>query len=414
MNETDMRKLEMFRALCREQCANIQYTDQTIEPTTTDEPSSSYIVTDDITYQTIDPTIDPITGLPRNTGKTPNPYSVADPSLSLKDMFPYPVPPAPSSFVGSTPPVPDIPVPPQPSQNPVDDPPDQVTPPPVIPPPPTATCPSLHPSNTVPGRMSQVDEVNAQTAYVNSKGQKHDPDGITWITPGMWTPWDGVTTINPCTSTKQQLLAFIFPKPGGGFNVNTMRGLRELFYQVQPFADYQNPTVAEIEAWNIEVIRHFRRLLGFNETTHPVSNHKCTYLKAAWAEERARTNYWTSTYPGTLDSADGPCTTPYSSNEHCGAGFLPSATDQIPYLCPNTMSPCTAMSGAEGVSNINTDIPWAIKLGRIIGQYLASDGIGGHTGPFVGRQYFGSAWFVNGGSTLARTKWSGALAPTCP
>jgi hypothetical protein len=414
MNQTGKRKLEAFREVCRQQCDMVNW-------------ESPW---DNIPNPIVDPNIGgdiretpysrPVSEQPappppvQTPIVTNNPSKYGDGRNSLKDQFPYPVPPAPSSFIGNTPQIPDTPIPPNPSQNPIDDPPDVVPPPAPPPPVQTPTCPSLHPDATIPGKRSQADEVRAQTTYANNKGSRHDPDGIPWITPGMWTPWDGVTTINPCTSTKQQLMDFIFPKPGGGSNVNTMRGLRELFYQVKPFADNQNPTVAEIENWNIEVIRHFRKLLGFSQATHPVSNHKCTYLRAAWAEERARSNYWTTAYPGTLDGKAGPCTIPYGPNEHCGASFLPSPADQAPYLCPNTMAACTAMSGAEGVSSINTDIPWAIKIGRIIGQYLGTDGIGAHTGPFVGREYFGSAWFVNEGSTLARTKWSGNLAPTCP
>jgi hypothetical protein len=260
--------------------------------------------------------------------------------------------------------------------------------------------------------MSQADTVRAITAYVNSKNYRHDPDGIPWIPRSSWIPWDGVTTINPCTSTKAQLMAFIFPPPGG---INTMRGLRERFYEVNPYADNSNPTVAEIENWNIEIIRHFRRLLGFNQTTHPVYNNKCLYLRAAWSEERARTNYWSTKYPnGTLDGSSGPCTIPFSTNAHCGGGFILNAEDQTPYLCPIDMAPCTATTGAEGIININTDIPWSIKISRIIGGFLNTDGIGSHTGPFIGREYFGSAWYMNGGNTTFRGKWSGKLNATCP
>jgi hypothetical protein len=271
-----------------------------------------------------------------------------------------------------------------------------------------------HPEYTaVPNKLSQANVVRARTAYVNKLGFRHDPDGITWMGRDGWIPWDGVTTYNPCKLTKQQLFDSIFPPPS---RVNSMRGIREVFYQVKPFANNSNPTVSEIENWNIEVIRHFRRLLGFNQTTHPVRNDKCTYLKAAWAEERARTNYWSAKYPGTPESDVGPCTIPYSRNAHCGASFLPNPADQAPYLSAN-MGPCSAVGGAEGVSNIKTDIPWAIFMGRIIGQFLASDGIGAHTGPFVGRELFGSAWYQDVGNpanTVARTKWSGNLAPTCP
>lgn len=413
MNQSDKRKLEAFRVLCREQC---QVADPSIWPTwdlppnqipqpPPDPPVSEPIVLPGPIYDPFVPVKfdEDISGFPRNT-----PFGT-DPKDTLKTDFPYVAPPGSSNFLsGNFPPI-DAPVPIDIPIDPPDDPPDVIPPPP--PPPPSSECPSFHPDATIPGKMSQADTVRAITSYVNGKGFRHDPDGIPWMSPGQWSSWDGVTTINPC-STKAQLMAFIFPPPGG---INSMRGLRDLFYQVKPFADNQNPTVAEIENWNIEVIRHFRKLLGFSQATHPVSNHKCTYLKAAWAEERARTDYWTSAYPGTLDSGAGPCTTPYSSNAHCGASFLPNPTDQIPYLCPANMTACGTSSSAEGVSNHNTDIPWAIKMSRIIGNYLNSDGIGAHTGPFVGREYFGSAWYMNGGSLTVRTKWSGNLAPTgCP
>lgn len=340
---------------------------------------------------------------PTNIGKT------------LQGMFPSPTPVPSTSFLGVPTPPPDTPVTQVPNPTPQNDPnPPGPTPPPPPPPPPLPShCPSYHPDHSTPATPSQSDTVKTITAYVNAKGYHHDPNGIPWISAGSWVPWDGVTTINPCTSTTAQIEAFIFPKPGG---VNCMRGLRELFYKVNPYADNANPTVAEIENWNIEVIRLFRRLLGFDEATHPVSNDKCTYLKAAWATERLHTNYWTAGYPGTQDSATGPCTQPSSSNAHCGASFIPNPTDQTPYLCPSNMAPCTNTLAAEGISNHNTDIPWSIKMSRIIGSYLHSDGIGGHTGPFVGRPLFGSAWYIDPtkpGTMEVRTKWGGPLAPTC-
>lgn len=399
MNRSDKRKLEQFREICREQCD--------VALPSVDSPWD------------IPPFLDipKIDNVPIPFDNTTKPMSIrptqpslsGDPRDNLKTMFPLKEPVGSSGFLGENTKAPDVIVDPNIIPPPVDEPPP-VNPPP-LPPPVTSECPTFHPSATIPGKMSQVDIVNAISQYTNSKGYRHDPDGIPWLNSGSWVPWDGITTINPCTSTKAQLMAFIFPPPGG---VNTMRGIRELFYRVAPFADNQNPTVTEIENWNIEVIRHFRKLLGFSQSTHPVSNHKCTYLKAAWAEERARTNYWSTAYPeGTLNGPMGPCDIPFPP-QHCGASFILNPSDQTPYLCPSTMAPCTAGGGAEGLSNINTDIPWSIKLSRIIGQYLNSDGIGAHTGPFVGREYFGSAWFMNGGNTSARTKWSGNLARTCP
>lgn len=341
-------------------------------------------------------------------------YSIPDPDPDLTEKFPdYSPPKGPPGHTIPTPPR-DIPIPPDLVDPPPDEPPPQTQPNDPDPtqgcsgPLPTG-CSSFHPEATVPGRLSQAATIRAITSYVNSKGYRHDPDGIPWINRSAWIEWDGIP-INPCTSTTKQLMAFIFPKPGG---VHTMRGLRELFYQKNPFADNSNPTVREIEDWNIEVIRHFRRLLGFNQTTHPVFNDKCTYNRAAWAEERARSNHWTTKYPsGNLDGGSGPCTIPFSSNAHCGAAFIPDDVDQIPYKCPADMNTCVG-GGAEGVQNINTDIPWSIKMGRIIGTFLNSDGIGAHTGPFIGRTCFGSAWYMNGGNTVFRGKWSGPLVPTC-
>lgn len=447
MNGNDKRRLAAFRALCTNKkqksdppvTPNQSYTPQTKDGSTRSGnknmqyprvTATSYTTPSNQTYNGLPdppkvyspPVTDPVTiaTVPRNTPTWYSPPILTDiyPSdtvdVSLTDIFPDTNKTATTGgFLGNPVPPPDIPIPPVIDPAPPNDPPP-TDPPPPPPPPPPASCPNYHPDATIPNKLSQADTVRAITAYVNSKGFRHDPDGIPWIAQSMWVPWDGVTTYNPCTSTNAQLMAGIFPPPGG---VNTMRGLRELFYQVKPFADNSNPTVAEIENWNIETIRHFRRLLGFNQTTHPVNNDKCTYLKAAWAEERARTNYWTSAYPGTQDGASGPCTLPYSSNAHCGASFLPSPSDQIPYLCPSSMPACTVTSGAEGIANHNTDIPWGIKMSRIIGTYLASDGIGSHTGPFIGRSLFGSAWYIvpdNPKSLVVRTKWSGNLAPTCP
>jgi hypothetical protein len=252
--------------------------------------------------------------------------------------------------------------------------------------------------------LSQADTVRAITA----KNAGHDPDGIWWIKRESWTPWDGKTTYNPCKLNTAELQAGIFPG-----SIHTMRGLREVFYQIKPFANNTHPTVAEIERWNIEVIRHFRRLLGFNESTHPVENDKCTFLKSGWAEERSRSNYWSTKYPGSMDSAAGPCTIPWSKNAHCGASFLPSNIDQAPYMEGTGLSSCGVTAGAEGILTTKT-VPWAVLMSRVIGQFLWSDGIGAHTGPYVGRSKFGSAWYLAGGESLVlRGKWSGNLAPTC-
>lgn len=411
----DYEKLKIYRSLCgcKRDRDQPQFTMDDPEPDVqyprVDEPEPETVQYPNVDEPTIDEPYD-YTKFYKDsidTNDRNNPFS---PDPDLKQIFPFSENGPTPQYMGTPSKPPDATIPPGIVPPPIDDPDPPTPPPPPINPPPTTQCPSLHPDATIPGKMSQADTVRAITAATNAKGFRHDPDGIPWIQRSWWIPWDG-TPINPCTSTKEQLMAFIFPKPGG---VHTMRGLRERFYEVKPFADNSNPTVSEIENWNIEVIRHFRRLLGFNQTTHPVYNNKCTYLRAAWSEERARTNYWTSKYPGTIESSSGPCSNPYSSNRHCGGGFILNPIDQIPYKCPPTMEDCTASGGAEGIQTINTDIPWAVKMGRIIGTFLNTDGIGAHTGPFIGREYFGSAWFIDGKSTEFRGKWTGKLNPTCP
>jgi hypothetical protein len=429
MNEVDRKRLAAYRLLCKP-CKKFIIEDEEEEPDPSGIDGEDRNDPFDLGTPGPKPTATPTPGIdgedrndPFDLG-TPGPKPTATPPIPpIPAPIPEPIPkklidefpmdqdiPGPT-FLGTPNPIPDVDIPPNIVDPPIDDPPPIDPPPPPPPPVPPSVCPSMHPTHTsVPGGKSQAQQVNDITAYVNNKGFRHDPDGIPWIPRSSWVAWDGITTINPCTSTTAQIKAFVFPPPGG---VHTMRGLRERFYEVNPFKDNQNPTVAEIEDWNIEIIRHFRRLLGFNQTTHPVYNHKCTYLRAAWSEERARSNHWTATYPGTLDSAAGPCTIPFSSNAHCGGGFILTPADQAPYLCPANMAACTAQGGAEGIQSINTDIPWSIKIGRIIGTFLNSDGIGAHTGPFIGREYFGSAWYMTGGSTVFRGKWTGTLNSTC-
>lgn len=266
------------------------------------------------------------------------------------------------------------------------------------------TVRSMHPTATIPGKPSQYQIVNQITERVGLKNFTNDPNGVTYFKPSDWITWDGTTTYNPCTLTKAQLVDAVFPKPK-----RIMRGLKELFYSINPFQDNANPTVEEIENWNLEVIKHFRRLLGKNA---PVVNDKATFLKAAWAEERARTNYWDSNYPGILNSSYGPCQLPFSPNSHCGASFLPSPQDQQPYLDAG-MQPITG-GGAEAIITINADIPWVLKMSNMIGAFLQQDGIGGHTGPFIGRPKYGSAWYLTGTSVVVRHKWTGTEIKPCP
>jgi hypothetical protein len=198
------------------------------------------------------------------------------------------------------------------------------------------------------------------------------------------------------------MCSYVFP-----VSPYVMRGLRDVYENINPFVDEVNPTVAEVDNWNLEVVRHFRRLFGI---TTPVSNDRCQYLRAQWSTERKNTTVWDSMYPtdGGIGGA-GPCGS--GSGSHCGFTFVPSCADQLPYL--NGSDCCTYTGLAEGLAGVNIALPWFCKLGFVIAQYLCNEGRGGHTGPFFGREKMGISWLCGGGATF-RGQWSGSLIDPCP
>lgn len=225
----------------------------------------------------------------------------------------------------------------------------------------------------------------------------HAPDDIHWIRPELWAAatWDGIP-YNVCGKTTSQICKFVFP------NANTMRGLRELFYATTPFVDNVHPTIAEIDAWHVKVIQHFRNLIGASQ---PVSASKCLFARAQWNSERQFTRVW--------DTVDYPGTCLGSSNTHCGATFLPTCPDQAIYIGSGNC--CVNTAGSEGIFTVNKDLPWSIKLTRVIAGILCSEGLGGHTGPFVGRQFVGLSFTCQGDSNIIRAKWNGGLSGvSCP
>lgn len=249
--------------------------------------------------------------------------------------------------------------------------------------------------------------------FVSSSTQRHDPDGIKWISASTWNNayWDGVP-MDPCTNSASAIKAWMFP------NANTMRGLRQRYYEVNPFTDLRNPTIAEIDSWNIEIIRHFRRLLGLN---NPITPLRSLYKRAQWTNEAGNGKRF----------IDGVATCISSSNQHCGATYIPSCGEfdnddpNVPgqnssaYRYTDETDSWTCItsvpSGSEGVNTINSDLAWSIKLTRVIVQFLASDGLGSHTGPFLVREYVGMAfYYYSDGATIFRGKWAGNLGPRCP
>jgi hypothetical protein len=240
----------------------------------------------------------------------------------------------------------------------------------------------------------------------------HDPDGVRWIGPVQWdaAKWDGVTTYNPSKMTAAEFAGAICP------GVDRVRGLREVFYKHNPFADNRNPSKAEIDEWHRIAINHVRALVGYTSEDRQVKKDHCLFARALWGDERKFTTQWDAKYPGTKGSAAGPCVG--SNNAHCGASFIPDAQDQAAYL-PAGHASCTAAAGAEGVFNgPKSNIPWSIKWSRGFCNTLIQEGFwGGHVGPWFHREKVGLSFWDsnsanNNSNTILRAKWSGNLMPS--
>jgi len=196
---------------------------------------------------------------------------------------------------------------------------------------PHASLKQWTPSTTTTSAPSAADIVNnlTTTSQACPRTFSQDPKGHGHILPSMWAaaPWDGAPT-DPIGKTNEELCAFL--KPANGHNL-VIRGIHDLFCQVNPFNDNQNPTVAEIDNWNIEVVRHFRRMFG---TSTPVNLDARLTLDALWASERKHTQDWDSACRpdcGGSTTKGGPCgpcfnggTPVDTSGGHCGAAFWPS------------------------------------------------------------------------------------------
>lgn len=237
----------------------------------------------------------------------------------------------------------------------------------------------------------------------------HDPD----TDPTDWTgsEWDGIPFPgNWETATKEELCAFAFPLGHG----NAMLGLREKFYQLNPFADTNNPTVVEIEDWNIAVIEHFRSLFGIDT---PIEKDRCLYVRALWADERKYTDYWDTAYPSGGGSPPGPICCPSgvacSTDAHCGDIFYPlDYNDQLPYFTgsPEPEPGCPWVGGGStGIITTSTKTTnWVSQLSRVIKNWVCSEGQTGHAGPFFTRTKVGMSWLVfNSGAVQFRGKWAG-------
>lgn len=245
------------------------------------------------------------------------------------------------------------------------------------------------------GGVGGVDDIFLATQQSHAadpgSGGAQDPNKITWIPRRNWDlAWWDKTPMDPINTPLNELRDFIFPSP------YTMRGLNQRFYEIRPFEDNTAPTVAEIDSWNVEVIKLFRDLVG-NPT--PVFPDHCLFLRAQWALERHFTDAWDADYSFTgVGSLEGPCFLfgeRHPGYPRCGFDFIPGDSHQWDYgwdyLCPNTPSE-TTLGSAE-------TLPWSIKLSTVILQfiemYISSNGAVTDVVKLQQAQKVGLAWNIN-------------------
>lgn len=248
----------------------------------------------------------------------------------------------------------------------------------------------------------------------------HGPAGATGY---IWYDWDGTvfpayspTSLTPAEKEqyRKDWYNYVFPGWNNGSPVlsYSMRGLKQLYDEFQPFADEAAPTVREIEIWNDQVLNLFRRISGMP----PAVMKQELFIMCTWTQERKSTTLWDADYPGTFDSAyGGPCVG--GSNIHCGTTFKPTQLDhQAPYwndYYSNTKvgkHPLITLNQAsEGVTvwyNGNAMVAMSRNLHMLMRAASAGGVIEGHGGP-----YLGAYWY---GLLIGRAKWAGSSGWTLP
>jgi len=225
-------------------------------------------------------------------------------------------------------------------------------------------------------------------------------------TPWPTVAWDTTTIYNPVTSLdltnpRDESVFYNQMCPKNSDGKNTLRGLRQLFEDVKPFADNSGPTKAEVDRWNGVVLTHIRNLAGIDHVAKP---DVCLMTRALWANQWRHTDIWKPSDAANPDQYVCPAS---GSNMHCGASFVPNTVEkQSPYL-PLDHGPerCSAGAGSEGAFGHSSKSAWSVKTAEVFCGTLKAEGYwGGHTGPFWGREKFGFGFWHDGS---ARFKWGG-------
>ena len=224
-----------------------------------------------------------------------------------------------------------------------------------------------------------------------------------------WPVWNATVPFN-----KNQTM-YLASTSGGGTNLRNeictnvgggyvIKGMYAAF--PAPFRIPTNPTIAELDNYHVQTLRHMRRVMQISKSTtmSPPTN-----FRAHWFSQ---VNYINS---------GGICT---GKDGHCGGGNFTYAVaanlsdfnTANPGLCPDKPAYCTSMTQlsdihgvSEGVSGSNPNIKLSIQFQNTLCMFL-QDGLGSnfvyqaHNGPIGGRPHFG----VSVNSKTVRVRWTGS------
>lgn len=260
----------------------------------------------------------------------------------------------------------------------------------------------------------------------------HDPrgfrrgfDGSTMPTEADWeaSRWDGIPFMNGQWRTlpinaANKLLVRNWLAPVG---LPMIRGLHDLYYSQSPppYLDKFRPTTAEIDAWNIIVINHIRKLLG--EPVMLIGYDATLMLEVKWANEMRLSTKWDAKYGNQCPDVNPP--------SHCGATFQPDAGDRLidmacsPYNLDYVKYPelkdydkFTATQPknrgtGDGAGSTSPRVPWSMRMGAIMGSLIADEMYAGHPSPYLTRRWVGMHWGCKQGGQIdgfgvgVRTQW---------
>ena len=249
---------------------------------------------------------------------------------------------------------------------------------------------------------SQAEEYQLLTNMVAD----HSPHGVNWLTPEDYDAitWDG-STIDVCTATWAERREHFLPASGW-----VVRGIREVFYEMNPFKDVTSPTPAELDNWHLRVIKHLRDLAGVNT---PIEMDARLWLEARWSSERKWGTSWDVDYPPDDPSKPGT---------HWGESFFPNAGHRAPYIAaepynnnfteyPELQNYNSRFSGASGIrAGKMAGIGWALMFAKMMAGWIVGEGCTGHAGPVLYRQKVGMTFLhINDSgneNVMFRGKWS--------